>query len=402
MPPYWHPVLIEMIRRHFRYFAFYVLYWMAVAFINPYLALILTDKGMSGTETGIILSLFNAISVAASLFVSYQVDRFRCANIYLNILTIGVVAAVLFLYFARSFILLNLLIAIYGFCSSPTNDIMDKSIMDELAHAPEKYASYRVGGSIGFGLGIILSAIIIKQLGLDYLIFAFVIIMSLNLFAVQGVTTNQPCPGVEKNRERALLWKSFLTERRYIPYLVLVLFGLGEVGINQYLAIHLLSINFEVTYVSIFVSISMIGEIIAFLFMNKIILRIGLWKTIAIGFFVQALRLVALVNIPYWPLAISFFFQVLGGASFSLVYSAITQLVASESTEGTRTIAQSLKTVANRGIGQGIGSLFFGFMIQYYSVSTGYVLAATLSISVFSLIIAIIAIQNWQQKHPST
>lgn len=390
-----HALFIKVEKKNTDYFIFYTLYWMAIACLNPYLSLILTNKGMDGIETGTTLSVFNVVSVLASLLISYKVDKTNKPAYYLRLLSYGIICSVSVLYFVRTHWILAIIVMLYGFCTSPTNDIVDRSLMVELEDNPQRYSTYRLGGPLGFGIGMVLSALILKYTTIDYLFLVFVVVMIVNMYFTKDMIT----VNIEKHELEAInIKKNFIAAYKYVPYLLLALFGIGEAGINQYLALHLLELDYAIVYVSIFIGLSMIGEFTAFLFLHRIIGRFGVWPVISFGFLIQSLRLISLVNIPHWHIVVTCIIQMLGGASFALVYSSVTQIVSINSEKGARTIAQSLKTVANRGIGQGLGSMLFGVMLQYYTISLGFRWIAVLSFIVFLIVLSFSLFNNYRLR----
>jgi PPP family 3-phenylpropionic acid transporter len=376
--------IFRMRSGHHAFFFFYLLYWMAIACIDPYLTLFLESRGLDGVEVGIVLAGFNLAGVFGSVLIGFLVDRSAQIRTIFYLLIAGLLLSVTAMYtIGTSFLILLLTALIYGFSATPNNDIADRLLIDRLGNQAHKYSRYRLGGSIGFGTGVLLAAYLLKRGGLSFLFYAFFIITSVNTLNIRAFFSDHT---VHTSARTTPDWKIIFQDGRFYPYLTMIIFGLTETGPISFTSLHLTSVGLDPTLTGAFVGTAMIGEIIGFLILPKVLARFSPWKTITLGFLFQAFRLFAFTLTGKIPLYAILFFQIIGGSSFAFVYAAITQLVSRKFSDGMKTIAHSLKTVANKGIGAGSGSIFIGWMYKYRTTTDAFYLLAALSFLCFIIL----------------
>lgn len=357
-----------------QYFLFYLIYWFSVACLAPYLGLVYLQRGLSGTQIGIINSISALITIPASLIAGSRADKSNHPNLVLTCLALGAIVSVGVMYLVQGIFSLTIVTVFYGFFTSPTGDIADNLLMQRIREKPSSFGKYRLGGSLGYMVGAFVSGMILHFYSIQILFAIFIV----GMVVVLMVTIRMPVNAnnyYEKNSLRKIV--SITTNKSaLIAVITLVIWGLTESGVMQFLSLHILSNGYPPEYTSAIIMTAMVGEFIFFAIVPAIIRKIDPINTIAVGFAIQMMRLVSLSMVSVLPLPITILTQFVGGGAFSLVYAAGTQFIKETFDDSVSFTAQSLKTLASRGIGVVVGALLFGFLYDKYSTNTAFISVA--------------------------
>lgn len=360
--------------------AIYLFFWLADSCLSPYLGIFYESRGLSPTRIGVINTVFSLAIISAALAIGVLGDKFGKPKKLLVVLFVNMIVGTFFLFNSKAYIMIFIAIIIYGVAYAPINGIVDKLLMDHIKEKPQLFGRYRSGGTIGAGIGVIISGIIIARYDYLYLFIAFWIATVVCIIFVGTLPKS-----IENVKMEGSKWSDYLEVircKKFLPiYSIMIIWGFTEVGVSQFQALHIVNSGYNSYYTSLFVALAMTGECICFAILPQLEKLIPIKKLIAFAFLIQFFRIGSLSMLDQLPVIVVAVFQFIGGTAFAIVYSSITQLISSTFPEKVSYSAHNLKLVVNKGIGVTCGSLMLGYIFEYGSSKTAYIILAIIAIS---------------------
>jgi MFS family permease len=369
---------------------FFCFFWCGDAFFTPYLSLYLEIRGLSATRIGLVNASFFLIVIAAAFFAGFLADktkRPRGIILLFTLLTCGALWCV-----SRSAAFLSLVFScgLYAFFSSPCNDLADKLLMDRIRHFPRLYGLFRMGGPIGYSIGVLAAGFVIARKGIFFVFMPGMIFFLL----CNAMGLLMPNPSVSpladsfSSKRKVPLRLVFTNPHAAYVYSAMAMWGFSEVGALSYVALFLSDKGFGTDYISLLISVAMGGQTLAYLTMPIISRGLRYAQSLFIGFFLLSLRILSLTLVNILPLTVTLGLQCLGGMSQAFVYPAITQIIAADFDKEVSNIAQTLKTMANRGIGSCTGVFLYGVLYDHWPANRVMILYGIFALS-YGLILLI-------------
>ncbi|MPL96377.1 putative 3-phenylpropionic acid transporter [bioreactor metagenome] len=361
------------------FFALYFFFWAAENCLGPYLGVYYKAIGLTGMKIGIVNGAFSVAVIVASLLIGAVGDKLGNTKRLLLFLLAGMIAGTAFLFVSRTFTLILIAVSLYGFSGSPVNGIADKILMDHLQDKPESFGVYRLGGTIGAGIGIIAAGLLITVSHFSFLFYFYWLSLLICFTYTLRIPVTENDRGMEKSR-----WSDYIIivkNKSFIPiYITMMIWGFTEVGSSSFQALHIVACGFKSSYTSVFVTFSLIGEGIGFVLIPHLMNKIKWKHLLAFTFLLQFFKIGTMTLLRVLPLPVVIFFQFTGGGAFAIIYSIITQAISASYPSKVSCSAQTLKLVANKGIGLSCGSLMFGYLYENYSLTVGYGILTVISI----------------------
>jgi len=380
---------------HFVFFIIYFLIWVGQNSLPAYWSLFFEQQGLTGTQIGLLGSASAIMVVVASLVTGLLGDILGKPRQMLAGLCGGLLLGTVLLYFSKSFAITLLAILIYGFCFAPLNGIVDRTVMSQLEgeHAAD-FGKYRMGGTIGAGVGILLAGLLVSRFPFSWLFWLYW--GAALLCGIVCMTIKTGSTGAKHVQLRDYLE---IIRDRHFPaiYLTQAVWGFTEVGFEQFLPLFVTECSYPTHYTSIFFATAMAGEALLFPFVGSIYKKVGIRKSIALSFVLQVCRVGSLALLPVIPCGIVILLQFIGGCGFPIQYAVFTQVIDQVFPEKVGYSAHNLKTVAFRGVGITLGSLLLGIVYQHFSLQIAYLLLTVVS---FLSIFYVLALPSFKSIRP--
>lgn len=362
------------------FFFLYLFFWLGENCLSQYLGVFYEAQGLTGTQIGVAGGVFNGAVVAAALAVGLAGDALGRPRRLLLALCGGMILGTGLLFGVRGWPVMLAAVAVYGFAYSPFNGIADKALMSRLAREPQLFGRYRMGGTLGAGIGVLIAGALIGRapfVSLFAVYWAAALVCAGCALALPRDPAAPPA-----RRARWADYRQLVRQPAFLPiYLTLAVWGFTESGVMQFQALHVARCGLSSSYTSLFVAAAMVGESVTFALAPRLIRRLGMPRTIALAFLLQFGRAGTLALLGVLPLGVVLVFQTLGGGAYASLYSVVTQAVSQEFPEQVGCSAHTLKLVVNRGIGTTCGSLLLGaFYQQGASVAAYGLLAGTAAV----------------------
>jgi len=344
----------------------YFFFWGGAAAILPYIAVYFESINLTGRQIGQLTSIPFFVVMVSSVAFGFIADLSKRNKLLLRLCTAGLII-ILFIYpNASSFRALVPVVLLYSIFHTPTNPILDETTLSVLDN-PENYGKYRVGGSIGWGLMVLLSGFLIGNLGIGIRVIFYlnILYMVVFFFLISVIPTAEPRP--DQAREEVSLKKLAQAVSRpgfLFLFLLIVIWGLGEATISNYLFLHIKHLGGSSVLMGTALAISLVGEVLTFSLASKIQAKLGPFRMILLAFVVLIAWLGMLSQVKN-PNAIPLF-QIFGGAGFALMHSGSVAYVNKRAPKGLGTTAQALRGGIYAGLGNGVGTLIGGALYEFY------------------------------------
>lgn len=381
------------------YFGVYSFYWMAYAVLLPYIGIIYEQKGLTGSQIGAISVIEAVIIPLAGAMVGFALARIKKVKLFLASLPLLCVFSAMLLYVSRGYFALIFAVACLYFFQTPINDATDRLLIARLGENANCFSNYRLGGSIGYGIGALVASALCIGFGYDILFALYCIIM---LFAA-GCILLLPMPGNISNTKAEPSKRFFrfpINGRFTYIYGTMLLYGYIEAAYGKFMALHIIEQGFATTVMGYIIAATMVGEFLIFVFFPKLTRHMSAACQLMVSFFLGMLRLCSLAYVSWLPMPILLICQMLGGGAFAILYTTITVLIEQTYPNEMGFAAQALKNIASNGVGYVLGSISLGILYERVSLYFGYCLHACISIIAFMLFATVYIGENLRKKRP--
>lgn len=336
----------------------YFFYWAAVASLIPFLSLYLHDRGLSGRQIGLLLSMPYLATILSPVGFGFLLDFTRKPKRIVQLAVTGLIISSIGLGLADEFMSLIFAVVIYAIFSSPINPILDRIVLDWLSESTAMYGRIRLAGSIGFGISAIATGLIIGNHGLRWIFPSYLALIGFFLFATLLLPRVKLDPSEDLPEETPM--SSFFSRSFLLFSMGILGWGIGESSIANFMFLHVRQMGGTEGEMGILIGAAIIGEIIAFSYVDRVIEYLGEWKAIAISIGLQGLRLLAISWAP--DILSLLIIQFFGGASFSLVWSGGVSYVDTVFPRIVGASAQGIRTALQLGVGGVLGAIASGWI----------------------------------------
>lgn len=342
----------------------YFIYWAGVAAYLPYISLYYESVGLQGGQIGQLSSIPHFVTLVSSILIAFLSDKSHRHKLVLAATSIGI-TVVLFLYpSARSFAAFIPIVFVYSILFAPSNAILDETTLNTLEN-PGNYGKIRVGGSIGWGIMVLVAGYLIDHIDIGLLVIFYINIFFNLLFLLIILIMPKTHPRSSISREQVSVKKvlDMLRQPGFLLFLlVIIIWGIGESSISGFLFLHIKHLGGSSTLMGTALAVSLVGEIVVFTFANRIQAKIKPAVMVLMAFIVLFAWLGGLSLIKF-PSAIPLF-QIFGGAGFALLQSGSVAYVNLRAPSEIGTTAQAVRGGVFSGLGVGVGSIISGLIYE--------------------------------------
>jgi MFS family permease len=313
----------------------------------------------------------SALIIAASFILNALADSKGRSKLVLFCCCSLTIAASVIIRFSYHYAALLAASALFYFFNAPASPISDKLILDTLALEPERYSWFRLGGSIGYGIGALFIGLIIARFGLLSVFPVFALVMAICTLIILPIPGRE---GGKENAPREMLkirdYGALIRHKRFFAiYGILALWGLAEAALS-FFALHLQNHGFNSRYIGLLLATAMAGEVAGFLLTARLLKKTRPERVIFLSFVSQCIRSSSLALV--LPLPFLVCCQFIGGFSFPMIWASTTQLVNATFPSRMGNVVQGFKVIAVNGLAQLTGVPLCGFLYQYVSSASIY------------------------------
>ncbi len=343
---------------YWRLSAYYFFYFASLGALVPYWGLYLQSRGFDALAIGQLMAILAGTKIVAPMIWGHIADR---TGRRMPLVRYGSLAAALAfggVFAAAGFCGMAAAIACFSFFWNAALPQMESVTFNHLGDRPSRYAQVRVWGSVGF---ILVAGALGVQLGSAP--FAVVPIWILALLAVLWVATlavpDSP-PALGDGTAPSL--RRLLRRPEVLAFLAACFFMQAGHGVYYaFYSIHLKAAGYSSPEVGALWVLGVVAEVLVFLVMHRLLLRLGARRVLLWSLGLAALRWILIgVFVDWFPVQV--IAQTLHAATFGTFHASAIHLVHHYFPGRTQGRGQALYNSLSFGAGGAAGSLAGGLL----------------------------------------
>lgn len=304
---------------YWRLSSFYLFYFAVVGSLAPFLGLYLTDIGYTAEAIGAVNAVLMGTKVVAPNIWAWISDY---TGRRLRVITLGSFLAMIF--FAallqwQSFGSVIIITFCYSFFWNAVLSQFDALTIHYLRRDSHRYSQVRLWGSVGFIISVTGLGWLFDTVAISYLM---PIILVLLLCTWCSCLSLQEAPTAPHNRRKDQ-WLTMLKQRPVIALLVVIFLWQFSFGAYYaFFSLYLEGFGYSRTQIGLLWALGVFAEIVLFLFVHRIMAKIGAAQLLILSLMLTALRwlLVATSAHQPWLLALT---QCIHALSFAAIHAAV-------------------------------------------------------------------------------
>ncbi len=296
---------------------YYFIYFGAVAFLFPFLALFYKAQGLTGSQIGLLAAVSPLISFFGAPLWNGAADATHRHKLVAVLANLGVVTIAFIFPSLATFGGMFLMICLYSFFNAPTGSLADSAVMALLGDRKERYGRIRLWGTVGYGVIAPLASLVIGRYSVKWAFWGYALIMAVGLLVLIALPFRQSHSSTSFFSGMRQLFR----HRAWVLFLMMVFIaGAGMATYNNYFLVYMQSLGASSALMGLALTIATASEIPAMFFSDRILRRFGARGMLIIAMSVIGLRFLAysITAIPWVILLI----QVVHGLTFATIYTA--------------------------------------------------------------------------------
>jgi PPP family 3-phenylpropionic acid transporter len=364
---------------YWRLSGFYFFYFASLGALLPYWGLYLKSLGFDITAIGNLMAIIMATKIISPNIWGWIADH---TGRRMGIVRIGSLCAALTfagVFFQDGFVWLAVVMMLFSFFWNAALPQFEATTFYHLGEQIHRYSSVRLWGSIGFivtvwGLGGLMEGQGLQLL--PWILFGlFAAIWINSLLVPEEAAGHLP---LDHSPLRKILTQP------HVLGLLLVCF-LMQAGHGPYYtfySIHMKAYDYSLGLIGGLWALGVIAEVGVFLLMHRLVPKFGLRNLLLISLLLAVVRWLLIGLFPE-HLGVMLLAQCLHAATFGVYHAAAIQLIHTYFKGKHQGKGQALYSSLSFGAGGAIGSLYSGYVYDYFGALPMFVIAAGLSLLAF-------------------
>ncbi|MEP7108990.1 MAG: MFS transporter [Ferruginibacter sp.] len=338
----------------------YFLVFCCTASWLPLFADYCKDKGLSGIQIGIMISVVPLMMFLVQPFYGMLADRLGYKKCFLMSSFLATVSYVFYLFgggFAYLF-LITLFMALFYNALQPLLDSLSLKLVQ--SDAKFSYGTLRIAGAAGWAFTGIITGQLIDAIDTTVIFVISATSMALVfIFSISLKSDNEKI-SVESGQSFKRVREIFQNKTLVFLLLGVFLISAGTSPIWYFYSIYMKENGASASLVGYGLSFQGLCELPLFYFSAKIIARLGIKTTLLVTVFASVTRMLLYAAVKN-PVA-AIFIELLHGISWSLFWVVCVEYVNKLVSEDWRATGQSLLSAAYYGAGYIAGNLWTGYL----------------------------------------
>jgi len=377
----------------------YFLFWASLAPFIPFVGLYYESINLNGGQIGQLGSIRSLVSFISSILLAFLSDVLRRHKPILRVCILGMIAALLIYPHAASFATLLPIVVLYSIFLSPTSAILDETTLRTLDN-PRDYSKMRLGGSVGWGILILITGWLLDDPAASLtIIFNLQILLLILLFAFSWLLPEvKRAPGAIKEKPSPKDVWNMLRQPAFLPWIgIIFMWGITDASIMNFLFLHIKHIGGSPGLMGAAMAVSMIGEIVGFSAAKRIQHKVGSRRMMVLSLAVLFVVFTA-VSLIKKPSSI-YVIMIISGGGFALMQSGSVAFVNERAPRQIGTTAQAVRSAIQFGLGGSVGALISGALYQAYGSTALFRIMAFVSLATFFLALLLRSVQRSREKN---
>ena len=341
------------------FFAMNVILFTCFATFIPYLSAYYVSHGIESSQIGVLLSIGSVTTIFILPIWSRISDQTGNRRAVLKIVILGASLSVLLFIVSKNFWALFFTAFLFMSFYMSVVPLFDAVVISYLSKTRIKYSSIRLGGSIGFGLMILLSGFIFA-----YNTTLTFILASVLFFVLFLCTWKVPQVKIEKKQKRKLDYSRIVRNKRLV-FILFIAFAIQIVSgfFYGFIGVYILELGFTSREIGIANFVSVIFEIPVYFVIDRVLKRFSVTSVAIFCGFVVVIRMMLLfiatgTGIVYLSMAGA-------GVGYITLYYSCATFINNEMEDDLKSTGQSLLAFFQMGLGSITGSIAGGYISMY-------------------------------------
>jgi MFS transporter, PPP family, 3-phenylpropionic acid transporter len=372
---------------------FYLLLYLGMGTLMPFMSLFLNERGFDGREIGIILAAGSLAGIIAQPVFGFINDASRDYRTLLKVSLFLSAIVVLGYFFSESLVVMIITAVLFSFINTPTGPIIDAIAVASGPSFGFSYGQVRVWGAIGFSAitviaGYVFSTIGFKYISLGYAVFALLMFLMIFTF-----------PKIERPKRPAVLSEGgigavFFNWRFILFVAICMMVSVTRTMNFSYFSIYFKELHYPVDLVGWNFTIAAAVEIPLFWLSSKVIRRLRLFPMLIIGTCAYAVKYIVMGFAP--PFGVVLSLQALDGLGFAFYMSSVVEIVNLMAPEHAKATSQTVFAAAG-GIAGIAANLAGGLIVDNKGPQFLFLLIGGIALISVLLFILFPGKQNYHQ-----
>lgn len=354
------------------YFLMNTFYFLALALFSVIISIYLMGLGYHAREVSLVVTAQYILSMITQPFIGHLCDRYNKKKIATIILVICAITGLLFMS-TKSLMALMVLYALGLSLMNGLNPMIERASV----LSSHKYASIRVWATIGYALGSQLSGMIYHYIAPQaiYLFFSIAVI-----FCILGIIgTKDRIIEVKEQQPKIDDNKKWL-HHDFIYYLLITIIFYATTNINStYLPSYYQSLGLSVNQSASVISLCTLSELPVIIFGSKLINKLANKKLLLIDMTLIVVQFTVYAICRYIPVMVVT--TILTKAVATMSFIMINQKVVATIVDHKHQMSALSAVAMMKSLSTIVFQLVSGYLIDFFSYSTLYLLLSLLSLT---------------------
>ena len=352
---------------------YYFLYYGAVSFLFPYLALFYQSKGLTGSQIGLLAAVSPILSFFAAPLWTGAADATHRHKLTAILASVGVLVLAFIFPGIATFSGLFLMICLFSFFNAPTGSLADSAVLALLGDRKERYGRIRLWGTVGYGVVAPLASLLIGRSNLQWAFWGYALVMLGGLLVIILLPFRQS----HSSGSFSGGMRSLFANRPWMLFLVMAFIaGAGMATYNNYFLVYMQGLGASSTLRGLALVIATASEIPAMFFSDRLLRRFGARGMLVVAMTTIGLRLICYsLTTQLWVILL---IQLVHGLTFAAVYTAGVNFADQVAPPGMKATTQGMFNGTLMGFGSAAGSLLGGLLMDRFSPGGMYAIMGAL------------------------
>ena len=374
--------LLRIGTENYRFRAVFLFCFASLGAWMPNLNIWLEDKGMSGSQMGYLSAIPWLVMLIVQPFWGLLADRAGKMRCFSFAILLSAILFAIFPFVASGTSLIAVMIFLFAVFQSPVLPLLDSLTLDHTsADITVSYSTLRFWGAPGFGLGALLTGLLMPKFGSDVCFYLAAIFLVSGWLVAKTLTVLPPAVSAADLSFRGL--RQTLINKVLLGFLfILVIVSIAQSCSSFFLTVYMREIGASSTTTGTAIGIQALSELPFYFIAAWLLRKISPGKVLVIAIFGTGLRLLLyyLNNNPYAVIGI----ETLNGVTWTLLWIASVEFVNEKVPAQWRTTGQSLLWAMYFGAGAVLGNILIGRMYESMPMKQVF--------GIFSLLVFIVGI----------
>ncbi|MFC7513931.1 MFS transporter [Herbaspirillum sp. GCM10030257] len=355
---------------------FFFAYYGYIGVFSPYASLYFSEKGLSATQIGILMSLMQVMRIFGPNLWGWVADRHQQRVTVLRITALASVTAFVGMFFGQTFVQLFIVMVLVNFFTSAQSPLSEALMLSEMRGDLTHYGRLRLWGSVGFILSVTIAGPFLDWWGIGLLPW---IALAL-LMMVLGASLRMQESAHGDHRAQASSVLALLRKREVLAFFTSTFLMIAaHASLYVFYSLYLAQIGYSNTVIGLMWSLGVVVEIVFFFYQTPLFRRFGVRKLMIASLLLAVLRFL-LIGFGAESLVLLLVAQVLNAATFGVHHSASIVTMQRWFAGPLQASGQAFYTSISYGLGGTLGGLILSGFWDRFGSQAVYLVAAIFSL----------------------